>query len=206
MLSAPPITVPKSSVTLLTAPDSPPPAIVAPVALFVTVLPLQPPITLELVKPFIGSVTFACTVRALLLIEPCTLRSPFTVCVALNVFESLSKAKELAAQPPRKLTFRFATCVLEATERGAVPVPTVEMSWPLVLTFPVTPPANVTAPSNFVVPFTSSSALGVAVPTPTFPPAFRYNWLKLLLVPNTKSFAEFVYNFARVALMPKIML
>ena len=83
MLFSPPPTVPKSALTVFGPPasvDSPPPAIVAPVALFVTVLPLHPPITLELVMKVFESVTFSWSVSAPLIV---------TASVLLNVKTSV---------------------------------------------------------------------------------------------------------------------
>ncbi len=36
--------------------------------------------------------------------------------------------------PFKELAFKFATLVVEATTKGAVPVARVEVSWPLILT------------------------------------------------------------------------
>src|SRR6516225_9838630 len=84
-------------------------------------MPAQP-------EPHPGSPTYVYTPL------PATASCPFMVLDLVKVLVPFSKAKALAGWPPRRLAFRLGTCVVELTERGAVPVATVEINCVVELT------------------------------------------------------------------------
>src|SRR5579863_226071 len=124
-----------------------------------TVIPLTRLVALKLVKPepLPVNIPVAVTLVAVTL--------PVTAWFPVNELPEPSKANAEELNPPNWLAFRLGTTVVEAMERGAVPVATVEINWPAVLRFPVA----FSAASNFAVPFTSKVVPGAVVPMPTLP-------------------------------------
>src|SRR5215469_12052429 len=67
--------------------------------------------------------------------------------LARNSLLIASRANALAANPPKRLAFKFGTTVVEVTFRGGVPLATVEISWwPLTVPFTVSLPVTVSFP------------------------------------------------------------
>ncbi len=150
----PPPTVPKSSVTRLTAnPLSPPPPMLAPTTPAVTLLPLKPPIRL-------GLVAFACTTKPWFM-EPLRLRLTVltelaptksgAVCVPLKVLAASTRANWMESSPS-------SVSASVAVEMLVRPEPSPVKS-PLVVTLPL--------------PSTLKTCVGVTPTTIRNPPEAR---------------------------------
>jgi hypothetical protein len=101
------------------------------------------------------------------IVTPSRIKTGVVTVVAATVFGVVEPSAQGTAhvQPTRAETFRFATCVVEATTNGAVPVETVEIIWPEnVPVVAVKPPEKLGTPENVGEP--------VKVPA-KLPPPFR---------------------------------
>ena len=114
------------------------------------------------------------------IVTPSRIKIGVVTVVAATVFGVVEPSAQGTAhvQPTRAETFRFATCVVEATMNGAVPVVTVEVIWPEnVPVVAVKPPEKFGVPENVGEP--------VKVPAKLPPPLRMFG--PLLVKPALKN-------------------